>query len=179
MHKVYWPKCLISVPQNQHNRQVTTAHTNILRFTGQFDIHIMRVIFSFICYAPTSFTASKPASTPAAVTAAPPVAVAAKVEKTMPQVPEEDCNQVAGQGDIQPVGHDYVEKVSQENRLDLCLQKVAIYFVPQMTSIIFFRCVTLMAKSFDSTVNYVNAASMTQMLKTCTWREEDTDCSTR
>uniref|UniRef100_A0A3Q2YUF1 Zinc finger RNA binding protein 2 n=1 Tax=Hippocampus comes TaxID=109280 RepID=A0A3Q2YUF1_HIPCM len=54
---------------------------------------------------------SKPASTPAAVTAAPPVAVAVRVEKTMPQVPEEDCNQVVGQGDIQPVGHDYVEKV--------------------------------------------------------------------
>ncbi|XP_037106563.1 zinc finger RNA-binding protein isoform X1 [Syngnathus acus] len=57
----------------------------------------------------TVFTSSKPASAPA--TAAPPVATAAKVEQTMKQVPEEDCIKAVGQGDIQPIGHDYVEKV--------------------------------------------------------------------
>ncbi|XP_077439417.1 zinc finger RNA-binding protein 2 isoform X2 [Vanacampus margaritifer] len=59
----------------------------------------------------TTLTSSKLASTAAAATAAPPVAVAVNDERNMPQVPDEDCDKVANQGDIQPVGHDYVEKV--------------------------------------------------------------------
>lgn len=68
------------------------------------------------------FTANKPASTPAAAaaTAAAPVVVAAakveepaqpSVQKMEPQSEDEDGDRAGGQGDIQPVGHDYVEEV--------------------------------------------------------------------
>lgn len=73
------------------------------------------------------FTANKPASTPtaAAATAAAPVVVAAKVEepaqpsvqKMEPQSEDEDGDRAGGQGDIQPVGHDYVEEVGRKRVL--------------------------------------------------------------
>ncbi|KAF7667819.1 hypothetical protein LDENG_00043020 [Lucifuga dentata] len=64
---------------------------------------------------------SMPASTPA--TAAPAVVVAAKVEESMqqsiqkmdPQSDDEDDDRAGGQGDIQPVGHDYVEEVRNDD----------------------------------------------------------------
>uniref|UniRef100_I3J0E9 Zinc finger RNA-binding protein n=2 Tax=Oreochromis niloticus TaxID=8128 RepID=I3J0E9_ORENI len=68
---------------------------------------------------------NKPASTPtaAAATAAAPVVVAAKVEepaqpsvqKMEPQSEDEDGDRAGGQGDIQPVGHDYVEEVRNDD----------------------------------------------------------------
>lgn len=50
------------------------------------------------------------------------VVAAAKVEEPMqqsaqkmePQSDDEDGDRAGGQGDIQPVGHDYVEEVSRE-----------------------------------------------------------------
>uniref|UniRef100_A0A7N6C031 DZF domain-containing protein n=1 Tax=Anabas testudineus TaxID=64144 RepID=A0A7N6C031_ANATE len=75
-----------------------------------------------------SFTANKPASTPPA--AAPPVTapaapevLAVKVEEPMqrslqkmePYSEDEDGDRAGGQGDIQPVGHDYVEEVRNED----------------------------------------------------------------
>ncbi|XP_051232198.1 zinc finger RNA-binding protein isoform X2 [Dicentrarchus labrax] len=72
--------------------------------------------------APSKITviSNKPASAPAAaVTAVAAVVVAAKVEeptqhsaqKMEPLSDDEDSDRAGGQGDIQPVGHDYVEEV--------------------------------------------------------------------
>ncbi|KAM8874715.1 zinc finger RNA-binding protein isoform 7-T7 [Spinachia spinachia] len=74
--------------------------------------------------APSKITvvSHKPVSAPAA--AAPPPAVEpAKVEEPMkppvqgtdPQSDDEDCDRAGGQGDIQPVGHDYVEEVRNDD----------------------------------------------------------------
>ncbi len=70
--------------------------------------------------------ASKPASAPvaAATAAAPVVVVAAKVEeptqqsvqKVQPLSDDEDGDRAGGQGDIQPVGHDYVEEVTRNEK---------------------------------------------------------------
>lgn len=66
----------------------------------------------------TSFNASaanKPADTPApAAAAAPPVAVKVEepVQKLEPQSEDDEGERAGCQGDIQPVGHDYVEEVS-------------------------------------------------------------------
>uniref|UniRef100_A0A8C9YQJ7 Zinc finger RNA-binding protein n=1 Tax=Sander lucioperca TaxID=283035 RepID=A0A8C9YQJ7_SANLU len=62
---------------------------------------------------------NKPVSAPAAAVTAAVVVVAAKVEEPMqqsiqrrdPQSDDEDGDRAGGQGDIQPVGHDYVEEV--------------------------------------------------------------------
>lgn len=56
------------------------------------------------------------------MTTAAAVVVAAKVEEPMQQSAQkmesqsddEDCDRAGGQGDIQPVGHDYVEEVSRK-----------------------------------------------------------------
>lgn len=56
--------------------------------------------------------------------AAPVVVVAAKVEEPMqqsaqkmqPLSDDEDCDRAGGQGDIQPVGHDYVEEVRRKRK---------------------------------------------------------------
>nr|XP_057928558.1 zinc finger RNA-binding protein [Doryrhamphus excisus] len=65
-----------------------------------------------------TLTSNKPASSPASVTTA--LAMAVKVEepvqpppvvKAEPQSEDEDGDKAGGQGDIQPVGHDYVEEV--------------------------------------------------------------------
>ena len=67
--------------------------------------------------------ANKPASVPAAAVAAAAAAVvAAKVEEPMQQSAQkmeslsdnEDSDRGGGHGDIQPVGHDYVEEVSRQ-----------------------------------------------------------------
>ncbi|XP_037326558.2 zinc finger RNA-binding protein isoform X4 [Pungitius pungitius] len=70
--------------------------------------------------APSKITviSHKPVSAPAATVAAP-----AKVEEPMqqpaqrmdPQSDDEDCDRAGGQGDIQPVGHDYVEEVRNDD----------------------------------------------------------------
>lgn len=38
------------------------------------------------------------------------------VQRMDPQSDDEDCDRAGGQGDIQPVGHDYVEEVSRKNK---------------------------------------------------------------
>ncbi|XP_061538849.1 zinc finger RNA-binding protein isoform X1 [Phycodurus eques] len=52
---------------------------------------------------PSKITSNKPA--------APPGAEATKVETTVPQAPQEECDKFESPGDIKPVGHDYVEEV--------------------------------------------------------------------
>ncbi|XP_031719808.1 zinc finger RNA-binding protein isoform X6 [Anarrhichthys ocellatus] len=68
--------------------------------------------------APSKITviSNKPVSAPA-VTAA---VVVAKAEEPMqqrmePESDDEDCDRAGGQGDIQPVGHDYVEEVRNDD----------------------------------------------------------------
>ncbi|XP_032427563.1 zinc finger RNA-binding protein isoform X1 [Xiphophorus hellerii] len=71
--------------------------------------------------APTkiTLTSNKPASSPAAapvmtvVTKEEPVQLS--VQKMEPQTEDERSDQAGGQGDIQPVGHDYVEEVRNED----------------------------------------------------------------
>lgn len=65
----------------------------------------------------TSFTASKPISAPAApatvavVTAKAEESVQPSVQKMEPLSEDERGDRAGGQGDVQPVGHDYVEEV--------------------------------------------------------------------
>uniref|UniRef100_A0AAQ4QS92 Zinc finger RNA-binding protein n=1 Tax=Gasterosteus aculeatus aculeatus TaxID=481459 RepID=A0AAQ4QS92_GASAC len=71
--------------------------------------------------APSKITvvSHKPVSAPAAAV----VAAAPKVEEPIqhpvqrmdPQSDDEDCDRAGGQGDIQPVGHDYVEEVRNDD----------------------------------------------------------------
>lgn len=69
----------------------------------------------------TRLTANKPPSAPAAPVVVV-VAAPAKVEQSIqqsiqkmdPQSDDEDSDRAGGQGDIQPVGHDYVEEVSEK-----------------------------------------------------------------
>uniref|UniRef100_A0A3Q3XCZ3 DZF domain-containing protein n=1 Tax=Mola mola TaxID=94237 RepID=A0A3Q3XCZ3_MOLML len=72
----------------------------------------------------TSTPSNKPASVPAAVvTAAPVVALASKAEVPMQHSAQkveslsdhEDSDRAGSQGDIQPVGHDYVEEVRNDD----------------------------------------------------------------
>ncbi|TMS19976.1 Zinc finger RNA-binding protein [Larimichthys crocea] len=75
--------------------------------------------------APSKITviSNKPASAPAAAVTAATVVVAAKVEEPMqqsaqkmePLSDDEDGDRAGGQGDIQPVGHDYVEEVRNDD----------------------------------------------------------------
>ncbi|KAM6938201.1 zinc finger RNA-binding protein isoform 3-T3 [Lycodopsis pacificus] len=71
--------------------------------------------------APSKITviSNKPVSAPAAAVAAAAVVVA-KAEEPMqqrmdPESDDEDCDRAGGQGDIQPVGHDYVEEVRNDD----------------------------------------------------------------
>lgn len=67
------------------------------------------------------FTAHKPIGAPAATSAAAlvpvkaeePVLVLPPVQKVKPQSEDEGGDRAGGQGDIQPVGHDYVEEVGK------------------------------------------------------------------
>ncbi|KAG7230752.1 hypothetical protein INR49_019566 [Caranx melampygus] len=71
--------------------------------------------------APSKITviSNKPASTPAVTAAAAVAKVEApmlqSVQKTEPQSDDEDGDRAGGQGDIQPVGHDYVEEVRNDD----------------------------------------------------------------
>uniref|UniRef100_A0A3B3DGN6 Zinc finger RNA-binding protein-like n=1 Tax=Oryzias melastigma TaxID=30732 RepID=A0A3B3DGN6_ORYME len=69
------------------------------------------------------FTAHKPIGAPAATSAAAlvpvkaeePVLVLPPVQKVKPQSEDEGGDRAGGQGDIQPVGHDYVEEVRNDD----------------------------------------------------------------
>ena len=142
--------------------------------------------------------ATKPVSTPAVTPPVVAAVVPAKMElptvhslqKFESQSDDEDCDREGGQGDIQPVGHDYVEEVGRRKE-DFYLCVVSCVSTPLCHSyllhdsvftpncLLLFRFVTTKAKWFDSTVNCASAASTTPTLKTCTWRGEGTDCSTR
>lgn len=67
----------------------------------------------------TCFTAYKPTSAPATSAAAPVAAkvlepVQPSVQKMEPLSEDERGDRAGGQGDVQPVGHDYVEEVRRK-----------------------------------------------------------------
>lgn len=147
---------------------------------------------------PLTLTATKPTSSPAVKIE--PAAVAPKVEvpsvqsirKVESLSDDEDGDRASGQGDVQPVGHDYVEEVKKKNMTSasrwtntdpsFCIM-IRSWFSFQVFNYFNFcfssRSVMMMGKWLDFTVNSVNAVLMIPTLKTCTWREEGTDFSTR
>lgn len=78
---------------------------------------------------PLALTATKPTSSPAVKIE--PAAVAPKVEvpsvqsirKVESLSDDEDGDRASGQGDVQPVGHDYVEEVKKNHDLSLKMNK--------------------------------------------------------
>ena len=80
--------------------------------------------------------------------------VASKVEEPMqqsvrmdPQSDDEDCDRAGGQGDIQPVGHDYVEEVTKLIIISsLITAKISLLLCILLERSVCFRSVTMTEK---------------------------------